>query len=1024
MNISGSPSFSPVNQNPEDARKHHPGLLDHRDSLGQHWRKYFVKEASGGCEQVGLPVRNTPYPSANAEPPMAWSRVQACPGATHDLPQGNLGDELKALLQRVARCMDKRQPLPITDYKPFIQYFGEFPPNIDPDQLDSEDYLIKVKKDPDYIRQVPKEKLTPELCVLACRKDHYGNCRYIPVSMKTDALCRALALEDRETLAYVPDKIKKLWLNDGFFDLLLEKYDEVIRHIPQEARTDERFELACKKDPIVLKNYPENKPISEYLLTIAIERFGSLQFCPDHKKTAEICELACRRDGSALKYVPETLKTAALCQIAVDNHAKAFEYIPETIKTFEMCLAAAKGGQRFRELPEFLTEAQRMEIYRTACIFGMRTLKNVPERFITYDFLASVITSKKHSYSPLAFAIDKNLSCFVDYDKAIELYSLALGLSPDALEHVPENIRMGAILDAALNKDLSVLKYVPRKNLSFRERCLQPSVAKTVKPADIDDERLLFELIRYNKTPYVPTNVQLKFLTSSEVSLEDKLSFIESLDAPTYTFPEEVIAASLICQKSPLQFSRTNLFLLPLISTAHQVTGFALPNAADGEHITRYIAGHMPSSFRLQDVPEELSPENGSAVRIVGGRTMQCLQAGGQATYFKFQRVGEPLETLAREGLLYQVIADTPGQAFKSELPKYQAFMQLPLSEGLLCLIGQFDDPVEITESHGQRYIKVFSYTAPVAYARYAHSPETADECPWERPEQGILKACHDAGYMTSMGLVPTSMLPCLHDTESGRGWVALHAAMSMSYDNIHAGTLGAWNTLATDKIDFGYCGMRDLGDYEIFGNIQSCLRQKDTLDHCYPPKVSQRIALANSICEIIVAAVLVRSRLRQGGAGYHYKNPLALRETATFVESACNGFLSGLMPSSGTLNHLQSLLDREDHEYQAWLGRVAQEVLYWTALQPGEPGFEQLPEGEYNPADCYLNHITNDKHLCDTLYPIGAYTKLSEKEFFNCDGRLNLGSQSHTFPLISLMNGLTKMCTGILEQLNHSGER
>ncbi|WP_257264805.1 hypothetical protein, partial [Endozoicomonas sp. ONNA2] len=362
------------------------------------------------------------------------------------------------------------------------------------------------------------------------------------------------------------------------------------------------------------------------------------------------------------------------------------------------------------------------------------------------------------------------------------------------------------------------MKYVPAENLSPSERRLKASVTtEVIKPSDKEEERILYELIKSNKIPYVPTDVQLKFLTSSEVTLKEKLSFIETLDAPTFAFPKEVTAAPLICQQSPLKFSRTNLFLMPLIATAHQVTGFALPNAALGENINRFIARNMPASFGRQEIPEELCPANGSTTRIVGGRTIQCQQAPGQATYFKFQRAKEPLETLAREGLLYQFIANTPALTFKSELPKYRAFMQLPLSKDLKCLIDQFDDQIEITENHGQRYINVFSYTAPVGYARYAHSPATADNCPWKRPEQGILTACLDAGYMTGMGLVPTSMLQCLHDTVSGRRWVALHAALNPERDNIHAGTLGAWNTLATDKVDFGYCGMRDLGDYEIF---------------------------------------------------------------------------------------------------------------------------------------------------------------------------------------------------------------
>uniref|UniRef100_UPI0021474321 hypothetical protein n=1 Tax=Endozoicomonas sp. ONNA2 TaxID=2828741 RepID=UPI0021474321 len=149
-------------------------------------------------------------------------------------------------------------------------------------------------------------------------------------------------------------------------------------------------------------------------------------------------------------------------------------------------------------------------------------------------------------------------------------------------------------------------------------------------------------------------------------------------------------------------------------------------------------------------------------------------------------------------------------------------------------------------------------------------------------------------------------------------------------------------------------------------------------------------------------------------------KNPQALRETATFVESACNAFLSGLMPASGTLNQLQSLLG---HEYRAWLARVAQEVLYWTALQPGEPGFTQLPKGDYDPADCYQNHIAKDEHLCEALYPVGAYTFLKTHHFLNIiNGRLNLGGYSTTMPLVTLMNGLTKICAALLERLNHPG--
>ncbi|WP_422462608.1 DUF4116 domain-containing protein [Endozoicomonas sp. ALB115] len=1027
MNISGSPS-PPIDQNPKETREHQSQQMDQFGySSGQLWCKHLVKEAPGTCVEGGLSVGTTPYPSANTATPMSWSRVQACPGATHDLPQGNLGDALKALLQRVAESTDKQQPLPVSDYKTFIKYFGEFPPGVSPDQLDSEDYFLKIKNDPCFFSEVPLEKLTPEMCIQAFVTAPYANIQYIPDSMKTNELCRALVIDELNAIDHVPGEIIKQWLNDGFFDFLLENYKGAIKYIPEAARTDAHFEIACKKSHVALNYYPENKPVSDRLLTIAIEHTGALEFYPDHKKTAELCQVACRRNGLALEYVPEQLKTAELCQLAVDNNARALEFIPEAVKTFDMCLAAAKGGKLSGTLPKFLTETQRTEIYRTACTSGYFVLYDIPEQYITDHFLKSVITSQEYRDNPLKFAATDNLSKWVGADKASELYALAVSLSSEALRYVPSDFKKGAILDAALKNNLSAFQHVSLEHLSFNELCLMAAVTKEiVKPLCSKEERLLFRLIKLNQLPYVPTDVQLKFLTCPDISLKDKISFIESLDAPTYTFPDKALAAPLICQQSPLPISCTNLFLIPLISTAHQVTGFALPNAADGEQINRYIAENMPSSFGLKDVPEALGQANNPAIRIVGGRTMQCLQAGGQAIYFKFQRAGEPLETLAREGLLYQVIANTPELAgkFNSVLPEYRDFMRLPLGKDLEYLINQFDDPVEITESHGQRYINVFCYTAPVAYARYAHSPDTAEDCPWQRPEQGILRACHDAGYMTSMGLVPTSMLQCLHNTEAGRGWVALHSAMNLISDNVHAGKLTAWNTQATEKIDFGHCGMRDLGDYERFGHIHSCLRQKDTLETCYMPKVSQRIALANSICEIIVSAVLVRSRLRQGFAGYHYKNPQALNETAAFVESACNQFLLGLMPTAAAPISLRFLLGRDDNEYQAWLVRVAQEILYWTALQPDAPGFAQLPLDEYDPTDCYMNHINDQQHLSKALYPYDAYACTRHANFYDIYGQLIFGADFSTFPLISLMNGLTKMCTDILKQLNHSGSR
>lgn len=99
-----------------------------------------------------------------------------------------------------------------------------------------------------------------------------------------------------------------------------------------------------------------------------------------------------------------------------------------------------------------------------------------------------------------------------------------------------------------------------------------------------------------------------------------------------------------------------------------------------------------------------------------------------------------------------------------------------------------------------------------------------------KKPEQGILDACHDAGFLASMGLILTSMLPAFHNTVSTRRWIALHNAFN-ERNGVHPGTFGAWNTDATGKPDLGYCGIRDIGDYEFFGQIKSLFQHKDTND-------------------------------------------------------------------------------------------------------------------------------------------------------------------------------------------------
>ncbi|WBA80846.1 hypothetical protein [Endozoicomonas sp. GU-1] len=165
----------------------------------------------------------------------------------------------------------------------------------------------------------------------------------------------------------------------------------------------------------------------------------------------------------------------------------------------------------------------------------------------------------------------------------------------------------------------------------------------------------------------------------------------------------------------------------------------------------------------------------------------------------------------------------------------------------------------------------------------------------------------------------------------------------------------------------------------------------------------TQNLALANAICENILAALLIRSRLRQQFEDYHYQNPEAVTETARLIESV-----------NPPENYLKKKLQITDAGYHQWLQRAAQELVYWTGLQPGEEGYESFRQSLFNHNECYLNHIEQGK-LSSKLYPEANKTEITKDRFYNINGRLNLGANNSTFPLISLMNALTRVVTAIL---------
>ncbi|WP_422132883.1 hypothetical protein [Endozoicomonas sp. ALD040] len=398
---------------------------------------------------------------------------------------------------------------------------------------------------------------------------------------------------------------------------------------------------------------------------------------------------------------------------------------------------------------------------------------------------------------------------------------------------------------------------------------------------------------------------------------------------------------------------------------------------------------------------------------IVGGRTL-AVQNGEQVDFYKFQRIGESEATLAQEGIMHQFIAKSG--RFKSQKPRFGEYIMV-LEKDLPESIPGFTDRLQVSEINGERAFRVYHFKATENYAKYAHTPDATDN-PYAIAERGLLNGIHDIGVLNgSVGVMPTSTIPAFHAT--GRRWVFLSALLGNSdfYAWPLPGTFGGW-VKAIERPDFGWDGLRDWGDVEFYGSMKSGLTARDSKTSGYTPELLQRLSFVNSLCENLLAAVLLRARLRRDSSDYHYQNQQAVEETENFIEQLLDEYLSGLLAKekeSPPRPRLQELMGLDDTTYRSWLKRTAEEILYWTAKQP----YEAKGDSALDPSiECFSKHIKETGNLDATLYPEGLQTfdmhKKFPKDFHNVNDELNLGANNAVFPLVALVKGLTLLAGNI----------
>ena len=891
--------------------------------------------------------------------------------------------------------------------EPFRQRFEELAKHSDLSTMTVDDWRRVLPACGHYLVRVPNRifsEHSTELATLSCSSD-IRSISLVPSAHRGAAYTRAIAAQVID-LSHVPTA----YITPELAALAITVSPQSCVPVPVEYLNEKLCELICLRDSRQFAALPEQLQTFKLALRICTNR-RALRAIPPGYRNSTLCEQACRWRAEAIDEFDRHYHTQTAWFWVCKNDGVRYASVPKRWRNDAMRKAACTNTARALALFEKDEITEELCTITVQGRFSSSCWALIPAAFKTFDLYLHACRRNGLMLAYVPFQWRDETMC--------RTACLSNWL---ALEWVPKPLR-GAVYEAACRGCSRALTRVDPQHIRFELFVLNSLTSEMQDIWELAVAHLhrkdLLRLLQW--IALFGSEKQYELLSSTLFCKEIKCDLIDFLlygsDCAPVTSPPP---AALWAASSPLVQVVASPFLHELAFYAYCGQDYTPPHLEKGLALLSYVQTNSPTRFPT--APHTGAPLfQAQHVKQIG-RTVQTVTADG-IFYYKFQKKGEALATLAREGLIHHYRCQHPAaKEFRliSEMPSDPRFFRLQEQDWEVLPHSLFA-MIEISEAQGCRYINVYRYKAAKDYMEYAHRADlghAADPC--SRPESGLLAACHDMGTLTGMGLVPTSSIDAFHDTDSERRWLFLHTLLGYGGDS-YPGTFGAWNSDATAYPDFGYGGLRDIGDYEVFGELASFFKARDSRKR-HPEAVIQRLAMVEAIGENMIAALLLRSRLRQQWPSYHYRNRQAVEQTGQFVEQALNHFLAGFYQTPVRQWQLRELMAINPEEYRNWRQRCAQEICYWTAAQPHRstptrPAFEA--DCGYDHNDCYAVHIQKTLHPTTSLYPEPPVGKILERvyphNFHNSRGRLNLGIHNGTFPLLALHSGLVRMGSGIL---------
>jgi len=301
--------------------------------------------------------------------------------------------------------------------------------------------------------------------------------------------------------------------------IAVELDGEALYYVPEEYRTKEIYEMACKRTGLMLKNVPSrliDKQICEY--AVASEGL-SLEFVPNKYITKDICLIAASNNALAFQRMPEKYLTVEFVAAVIKrnenginvisslpkNYKTSFFYLPlveacpETIwalpkaaHTATICKAAIKAmnykstADAIKANPELLSQLHislydhdTCQVFVSTSMFEER-IKSVQSVREVKDVAKSGYLSITSNHKKLAYSIRHILQwpdiaqhiilqnglfiAFIEPDSlSASLCTKAIEVSPKSFSFIPDKFKDESLCRLAFDKDVDNIEFIPEE---------------------------------------------------------------------------------------------------------------------------------------------------------------------------------------------------------------------------------------------------------------------------------------------------------------------------------------------------------------------------------------------------------------------------------------------------------------------------------------------------------------------------------------------------------------------------------